>query len=213
MAAREARRYRERGPGGVTALLMGALREQGVEDAVVLDIGGGVGAIQHELLASGAARSVSVDAAPSYCDELVAEAERRGHAERVETLEGDFVELAPSIEPADIVTLDKVICCDPEAEALLEASAAHSRRLVGLVYPRDTLLVKAGAALLNAGFWALRRHFRWLVHPVARIDAILREAGFERRLERRGLRIAPWELAVYERAASSRSNSSAPLSD
>ncbi|MGI9657400.1 MAG: SAM-dependent methyltransferase [Gaiellaceae bacterium] len=199
MAAREAKRYREHGPGRASALLIGEILERGVDNAVVLDIGGGVGAIQHELLAGGAQRTVSVDAAPSYRDELVEEAARRGHEARVLTFDGDFVELAASIEAADIVTLDKVICCDPDAETLLEAAAGHATQLVGLVYPRETLLVRAGARMLNTGLWLFRRRFRWLVHPVARVDAVLAEAGFRPSFRRRGLRTMPWEIALYER--------------
>lgn len=199
MAAREARRYRKRGPGAASGVLIDALAELGVEGAVVLDVGGGVGAIQHELLARGASRSVSVDVVSSYRDELIAEAERRGHRERVRAVEGDFVELAPSLEPVQIVTLDKVICCDPDVGGLVGAAAGRATRLVGLVYPRDTLLVRSGAALLNAGLRLFRRRFRWFVHPVVQVDAILRGAGFERAFTRRGARLLPWEIAVYER--------------
>ena len=46
--------YRKKGPSKTTRMLIDALKAQGVEDMTLLDIGGGVGAIQHELLNSGA---------------------------------------------------------------------------------------------------------------------------------------------------------------
>ena len=200
LAERELRRYRKRGPGGATAALIDALRARGVSGCVLLDVGGGVGALQHELLELGASRAISVDAAPDYRVALLAEAERRGHRAQISTFDGDFVELAPSIEAADLVTLDKVICCDPELEALVGAAAGRAERLVGLVYPREAAPIRLAAALLNGCAWALRKEFRWFVHPVAALDATLRRAGFTRAHHERRLRLLPWEVAVYERA-------------
>ena len=79
-AQRDLRRYRERGPSRQTRVLLDAIRGQGVERATVLDIGGGVGAIQHELLAAGAARATAVDASTAYLRAARGEAERRGTA-------------------------------------------------------------------------------------------------------------------------------------
>jgi 23S rRNA G2069 N7-methylase RlmK/C1962 C5-methylase RlmI len=46
-----------------------------------LNIGGGVGAIYHQLLASGARTAVHVDVSPGYLNAAREEAERRGHAD------------------------------------------------------------------------------------------------------------------------------------
>src|SRR6266508_4007771 len=96
-AERKLRAYRRGGPVLSTRTL--------------LDIGGGVGAIQHELLKAGAARATDVDASNAYLDAARAEAARQGHADRATFHHGDFVALADAIAPADIVTLDRVICC------------------------------------------------------------------------------------------------------
>ncbi len=109
MAARQLEQYRRRGPLRSTRLLLEALKAQGVEGLTLLDIGGGVGAVQHELLKAGAAKAVSVDAASAYLEVAKHESERRGLAERVTYHHGDFVALAESLEPADVVTLDRVI--------------------------------------------------------------------------------------------------------
>jgi hypothetical protein len=130
-ARRELRGYRRRGPAAVTRQLLAALREQGAPEGVLLDIGGGIGALQHELLGTGMARAIHVDASRAYLDASAAEAERRGHRDRVEYRHGDFVDLADSVPDADVVTLDRVVCCYPDMPALVRASAPkarHSRR-------------------------------------------------------------------------------------
>src|SRR4029077_2919224 len=61
-AAGKLRTYRRNGPAGLTRLLIDGLAAGGVDGYTVLDIGGGVGAVHHELLRSGAAAAVDVDA-------------------------------------------------------------------------------------------------------------------------------------------------------
>ena len=45
--------------------------------------------------------------------------------------------MSDEIEAADVVTLDRVICCYPDMEALVGRSAERALRLYGLVHPRD----------------------------------------------------------------------------
>ena len=52
-AASELRKYREKGPIPSTKALIDALVAESVEGATVLDIGGGIGAVQHELSPQG----------------------------------------------------------------------------------------------------------------------------------------------------------------
>src|SRR6185503_20728089 len=137
-AEHDLRRYRKRGPAKSTRILLEQLMEEGVGGATVLDVGGGVGAVQQELLAAGAERATTVEASPAYVRAARAEAGRRGTLDRVEYVEGDFVAMADGVGPADIVTLDRVVCCYPDMEALVGRSADRARRLYGLVYPRDT---------------------------------------------------------------------------
>jgi ubiquinone/menaquinone biosynthesis C-methylase UbiE len=82
------RRYREKGPIPSTRALIEALVAEGVEGATLLDIGGGIGAIQHELLDAGATRATNVDASAPYLDAAGEEAQRRGHDEHVTYLHG-----------------------------------------------------------------------------------------------------------------------------
>lgn len=195
-ARRRLERYRRHGPEGTTRLLVEALRAAGVQDATLLDIGGGVGVVHHELLRSGAARATDVDASSAYLAAAQSASEELGHAGRVRYIYGDFVALAPSLPSADVVALDRVVCCYPDMPALVGAAAARAGRLLGLVYPRDTWWVRLGIRAVNASLALQRTAFRVFCHPTAAVHAELSQAGLVQRLQRtRG----PWQVVLYER--------------
>jgi hypothetical protein len=198
-AADKLRAYRRKGPIGLTRALIDALAAGGIDGYTVLDIGGGVGAVHHELLRSGAATAVDVDASRAYLSAAREEAERQGHADRARYLIGDFVVLADEVDSADLVALDRVICCYADMAALVGRSATLARRRYGLVYPRDSLLGRVGVVLLNAQLRLSRSSFRVFAHRTADVDAILAAHGLVKRLDRKTL---IWQLALYERPAS-----------
>ena len=195
-ARRELRRFRRRGPIESTRLLIDELRAAGVDGASLLDIGGGVGAIHHTLISAGAGEAVHVDVSADYLAAARDEAARRGHADRVRFLHGDFVQLAPTLPEADIVSLDRAICCYPDMPALVSTAASKTRRVLGAVYPRDRRLVRFATRGINLLMRARRSAFRVFVHPPAAIDGILREHGLERRALRRTM---AWEIVTYSR--------------
>src|SRR6185436_13817340 len=145
-------RYRRHGPDRTTEMLLGMIRERGVQGASVLDVGGGIGVIDHELLRAGAGYAVLVDASPPALAAARAEARRRGVLERLEFVDGDFVSRSASIDAADIVTLDRVVCCYPDVESLVHLSSSRARSVYGLVLPRDRLILRVGLRLLNIWF-------------------------------------------------------------
>jgi spermidine synthase len=196
-AARDLRRYRQRGPSKPTRMLLDARRTAGIERASLLDIGGGVGTIQQELLDAGADRATSVDASAAYLRAARDEADRRGNAARVSYQHGDFVALADQVAPADVVTLDRVICCYPDMEALVGRSADRALRLYGLVYPRDTWWVRFGFQAFNLGMRIARRTFRAHVHRTAAVDGVARERGLTPRVHRHAGPV--WQVVVYNR--------------
>ena len=190
------REYRRDGPTGLTRALIEALSAGGIEGKSVLEIGGGVGTVHHELLRAGADAAVDVDASRAYISAAREESERQGHADRVEYRVGDFVALAGVIEPADVVALDRVICCYADMSSLVARSAALAKGRYGLVYPRYSVLGRIAIAVLNVGFRLSRSPFRSYLHRTAEVDAILADHGLVRRLHRTTL---IWQLAVYER--------------
>ncbi len=196
--AKDLKSYRRKGPRKTTRWLMEALQAAGSEGATLLDVGCGVGVIQHELLGNGVVSAVGVEAVPGYLQAAREEAVRRGHAARVDYKEGDFVDIAGDIDSADIVTLDRVICCYPDWEALVTVSLAKTRKLYGVVYPRSYWWAKCGLGLLNFLFWLGRNPFRVFAHPTEAVDAAIRDAGFQRL----SYRTTPtWQVVVYGKEA------------
>lgn len=195
-ARRELIAYRRSGPTGSTRRLIDAIKAAGIDGATVLDIGGGVGVVGFELLAAGADRLTDVDAARAYVAVARREARRRGLEERTTFHHGDFVALADEVEAADVVTLDRVVCCYGDWAALVDRSVARARRLYGLVYPTDRWWTRLSIAIGNVMVRLSRRAYRGYVHSERSIDARIRDAGFELRTHHRGW---VWQTVLYER--------------
>jgi SAM-dependent methyltransferase len=191
-------RYRKQGPDGTTRALIEAIRSEGIEGGSLLDIGGGIGAIQLELLAAGLARSTSVDASQAYVAVARDEAGRRGYARRASHHFGTLADVQAQVESADVVTLDRVVCCSSDLPALLGTAVDRALRMVGLVYPRPTWWNRVAARVINAFSWLTRDPTRWHLHPEDEIRRILRRGGFERReIDRTFV----WQVALYVRPA------------
>lgn len=195
-AEADLKRYRRNGPDSTTKALIEAILAEGIAGATLLDIGGGIGAIAFELLEAGAASAQSVDATEAYVTVELQEAARRGFAERVTARVGDVVALAPELEPADVVTLDKVVCCYLDMPALVSRAAERARRMVGLVFPRETWWNRVAARFIDAWSWVTRSPVRWRLHPPADIDRVFRDAGFERHDVSRDF---IWQIVLYRR--------------
>jgi magnesium-protoporphyrin O-methyltransferase len=149
----------------------------GVEGATLLDIGGGIGAVQHELLDAGVTHATSVDASAAYLAAAREEGRRRGHADRVTYLHGDFVHLADSVPPVEIVTLDRVINVYPDWERLAGLAASRAQGLLGLVYPRDTPMVRVVVFAMNVMLRFKGKSVRAAIRADDAIERIARENG------------------------------------
>ena len=179
-----------------TKLILEAIRSLKLREADLLDIGGGVGAIHHELLDDVAREATHVDASSAYLKEARQEARQRGHSERVNFIHADFTDVANELPEVDIVTLDRVVCCYPDFHRLLKAAAEHSRRALAFTYPREIWYLRFGLRVANF-FQRLRRDpFRVFLHPVAEMDALLKREGLRRISVRR---LFVWEMALYQR--------------
>ena len=195
-AERDLQRYRRRGPDGVTRLMLAELRRWPLQGDELLDVGSGIGVIGAELARDGLAGAILVDASPAYLDVARAEIESRYESRSTRFLVGDFAAIADTVTDADVVTLDRVVCCYPDAEALLRGAASRTRRLLAFSYPRDRWYMWILTALEN--FWRRLRGspFRTFVHPQERMGAVLEAAGLVR-VARQGTLV--WVLDVYRR--------------
>lgn len=197
-AAKKIKLHREAGLRETTSMLIDAIKAYGVHDMTLLDIGGGVGAIQYELLNAGVRHVTNVEASTGYIDVAKAEAERLGLADRVTYCHGNFVELAPQIAATDIVTLDRVICCYPDMPAMVNLSATRARKLYGVVYPRTTWRSKIWFITDNIGYWWQGNPFRIFLHATKAVDAAVRRNGFTPCFNHE---TAMWQVVLYERTA------------
>jgi magnesium-protoporphyrin O-methyltransferase len=165
----------------------------------VLDIGSGIGALSLELLKAGVQHATCVDMSPAALAANAEEAQRRGVGDRVGQVEGDFVAIASTQPVADLVVLDRVVCCYPAYAPLLEHATAHSRRLLALAYPRDRWWVKCAMGIENAWRGIRGDDFRSFVHRSAAIADVLHRGGFTRSRE---LSTFAWQMELYTRSAS-----------
>jgi magnesium-protoporphyrin O-methyltransferase len=195
-ARRDARRYRRKGLDETAQRMVDFLRGRGLEQATVLEIGGGVGAIGLELLKAGADRAVEVELSPNYermAAELVGEG---GFEDRVERRLGDVVAEAETVPSADAVVMHRVVCCYPDPEALVGTAGERARRHLVLSFPRDRRLIHLGGRLVNLWFRLRRWDFRFYPHPPATILAAAERQGLRPVFQHRG---PIWEVAALER--------------
>ncbi len=195
-ARRDARRYQRKGPTGTTKTLLEGLAQVNAGGATMLDIGGGVGALHHELLEGRFDRAVHVDAANAYLEVARLEAATRGHADRVEFRFGDVAECREEIPVTDLVTMDRVVCCYPDEILLLSVASSKARRWLALSYPRNRLLLRLGTGVVNLYERVFGNDFRVFIRPEEHIMAEVVRHGFVSRFERQSLF---WQVSVFER--------------
>lgn len=182
-----ARRYRRKGLDGPSRRIVDLLIAAGVEGKSVLEVGGGVGAIQLELLRAGASRATSVELTPTYEAAAAGLLAEHGVADRVERRVVDFVEAGAEVDSADIVVLNRVVCCYPDMPRLVGAAAQHARGLLVLTFPKRRWWTRALLVIGNAGFRITRREFHVFIHPPSQIREVAEANGLEVQSDRPGL--------------------------
>src|SRR5919199_1564046 len=100
-ARRVAKRYRKRGLDATSREIVDFLASRDIEDATILEIGGGVGEIQIELLKRGAGRTVNLELSPAYEEEASALLAECGLADRVTRRMHDIAVAADGVDPPD----------------------------------------------------------------------------------------------------------------
>ena len=193
-----ARRYRRRGLGRTEQRIVDFCVSRGIEGATVLEIGGGVGELQLELLRRGAAEATNLELVDSYDEQARELATAAGVADRVHRRRLDIAVDPDAVEPADIVVLHRVVCCYPDYERLLSAAADHARRMLVFSHPPRNPLSRAVLGLQNAWFRLSGNSFRTFAHsPHAMLDVVSGpRPGPGRTATPAGL----WQIAGLERS-------------
>jgi 16S rRNA G966 N2-methylase RsmD len=195
-ARRMAARYRKRGLDTTARAIVDLLVERGVQDATVLEIGGGVGEIHLELLERGAASATNLELSPAYEAEAAALIDRAGLAGRVRRRLVDIATDPGTVPPADVVVLHRVVCCYPDYARLLGAAADHARRQLVFSHPPRNVVSRAIVATNNLAFRVAGRDFRTFAHPPAAMLAVLAEHGLHLRATRAG---RVWQVVAVSR--------------
>jgi 2-polyprenyl-3-methyl-5-hydroxy-6-metoxy-1,4-benzoquinol methylase len=195
-ARRMARRYRKRGLDTASRRMVAFLEQRGLEGVTVLEVGGGVGEIQIELLERGAARTVNLELSPGYDAEAGRLLRERGLEGRAERRLQDIAVEPESVEPADVVVLHRVVCCYPDYERLLGAAAGHSRHAVVFSYPPRNVLSRAWVGAANLVLRIMRREYRVFAHPPRAMLEVLERRGLQKTYARQSL---VWQVAGLER--------------
>jgi hypothetical protein len=197
VAKRDLRRYRRRGADATTRLLLAELRRRPLEGRHLLDVGGGIGVISGELSDARVASAVTVEASPAYLEVAQREVGPKYGSRPTQFVLGDFAVIAGTLPDADVVTLDRVVCCYPDPEALLGAAAAKTRQVLAFTYPRDRWYVRTMFAFGNFWLRLTGKKFRAFVHGPEQMAAVLEAAGLVRATQRKTL---VWMLDLYQRS-------------
>ncbi len=189
----ELRDFKRRGLGKRQRTIVETLRGS-VAGSSVLDVGCGVGGLGLSLLARGAAHGTFVDVSRDYLRAARTLAEQREVSENATFIEADFMQC--DLSPADTVLLDRVVCCYPDAPALLRKAAAHSRARLVFSYPRPSWWMDLAGRLLNLGMRVWRKDYRFYVHSEGALLEAAKTSGHAFTGKRS---VGVWHIATFER--------------
>jgi magnesium-protoporphyrin O-methyltransferase len=177
--------------------MLAELRRWPLEGRRLLDVGGGIGVISKELAGGAGVASASiVEASPAYLEVARREAGSQYGSRPTQFILGDFAVIAGTLPDADVATLDRVVCCYPDAEALLREAAGRARQLLAFTYPQDRWYVRILIVLENFCLRIMGKEFQAFVHAPERMGAVLEAAGLVRATRCETL---VWTLDLYSR--------------
>ena len=199
MARKQYTTYLKKGAPKVTAKIIEQLSSLEIEGKTLIDVGGGIGALQWWFLESKGSETISIDASSGYLEQAESHAKMKGWANQTRFIFGDFVQAHEQVEPVDLITLDKMVCCYPNYKEIIEISCAKANGHIALSYPIDGPISKLFAwfdGLLNK---FKGQNFRPFVHPVSEIRKTFEQAGFKRISYNL---VFPWHVETYKKVIS-----------
>jgi hypothetical protein len=190
--------YERKGLSGHGPRIARFVRAKNPTGYTLLEIGGGIGDLQLEMLQTGAAHATNVELATQYESVAAELIDRHRLGGRVDRRLGDFVREADTIPGADVVVMNRVVCCYPDADALVGAAADHARRFLVMTFPVDRWWTRLGLALGNICFAMRTDGFRAYVHSTSAIIATAQRHGMRPVEHSRGF---IWQFIALERTA------------
>jgi len=175
---------------------MQGLEQAGYQDATLLEVGSGVGYLHQTLLEQGAKSAIGIDFSHDMLKEAKNWAAEKNLTERTQYIQGDFIELLDEVEPADTTVLDKVVCCYPYAELLVNSSIAKTRRVYALTYPRKRWFIKLAVEIMAVALKITGSDFRAFVHNPEDIEHWITQAGFKKTYQEQTF---IWLTQIYQK--------------
>ena len=194
-AQKRMKNYKRKGAGKSTKKLLKLLSTQNITDKTLLDIGGGVGAIQWNFLEKGGKNTMDVDASNGYIDVAKSYAAENDFVEKAQFLNGDFVDMSEEISAYDFVTLDKVVCCYPDYHSLLGLAIQKCNNTIALTFPLAGPISKITAVFENIYFTFKKNPFRTYIHSPDDIEKFILSKGFKIVSKKVSF---PWHVRVYQ---------------
>lgn len=174
--------------------LIEGLEQVGYQDVTLLEVGSGVGYLHQTLLEQGAKSAIGIDLAPDMLKEAEDWAVEKNLIDRTQYIQGDFIELLDQVEPAEVTILDKVVCCYPHAELLINHSTTKTNRVYALTYPRDRWFTKVAIEIMAIFLKLSGSDFRAFVHNPDDIEHWITSAGFKKTFQKQTF---IWVSQVY----------------
>lgn len=195
-AKRDLRRYSKKGLNREAKLLADFLKDR-IMGLEVLDVGCGIGDLTMELVKAGAANSVGVDVSEAYIETAKELRAKLGLEQSVEFEVMDFAENEGKIKKMDVVVSNRVICCYPDMQRFIQATAPHAKKFYGITYPVDHYVMRFFTRILNwMNQFTRRRGFRVYIHSQVEMRKHIETQGLRRIFNaRKGL----WVMDVFER--------------
>jgi 2-polyprenyl-3-methyl-5-hydroxy-6-metoxy-1,4-benzoquinol methylase len=200
VAQKKMKNFKRKGAGSITKKLLKLLLLQDLEGKTLLDIGGGIGAIQWTFLENGGKKTTDVDASSEYLKVAEAHAIENNFNEKAHFLKGDFIDKSDEIHKHDFVTLDKVVCCYPDYKSLLGLALDKCNESIALTFPLGGPLAKFVAVVENIYFRFKKIPFGTYIHSPADIEKFIKSNGFS---EVHKKIIFPWHVQVYTKVGNS----------
>jgi 2-polyprenyl-3-methyl-5-hydroxy-6-metoxy-1,4-benzoquinol methylase len=200
-ARAEARRYRRRGLDRTSQRIAELLKRQGIVGRTLLEVGGGIGAIQIELLRAGITRAVNIELTPTYEEAAQGLLREAGLEDRVERRVMDFAEATSEVEAADVVIMNRVLCCYPDMPKLAGAAAGHTREVLVVSFPKERWWTRAVISVADLALRVARQQFQVFLHPPDKIVATA---------ERHGLTTVSTQISFFWEVTSLRRKTAVP---
>lgn len=190
------KRFSKKGLEPSQQQLIAGLEQAGYKGETLLEVGSGVGYLHQVLLEQGASSAIGIDFSQDMLDEAISWAAEKNLTDRTGYIQGDFIELLDQVSPAGVTILDKVVCCYPHAELLVNSSIAKTNRVYALTYPRKRWFIQVAVAVSAFFLKLMGSSFRPYVHNPVDIEKWIVDKGFKKIVQAQTF---IWLTQVYQK--------------